>query len=299
MKRALFTVLAAVACGSMTVSAVDATSVKVTLQTKGGATKIEKLGPPSGSMAFGEAKMSAQPVVGWQLVNIPVKVEGKVKGDKSAQFASSIKFTAHLLIDSDSNGGKPVKLSKEITYVDIPLSGGGDTAKNEMYVGVFIPPSSAVRINEKGKGDLKGKLLGVAMEAEFNGKQCMMNGEPRHVIYDNNIKKKLTDEWWTKSMGDGGAVLYSIDQTPYAAFAGNAYPQIAPTGATGMPTTTPVSTIPSTADEEPAATEPPTDAETTPTEADTDTAEAEDEEESDDRKSKKSKKKKSSKRTRR
>lgn len=246
MKRALFSLIAAAVCGTMTASAVDATAVKVTLVTKGGATKIEKLAPPQ-SMSLGSASMSAQPVVGWQVVNIPVKVEGKAKGGKSAQFVPSITFTAHLLIESDGNDGKPVKLSKEITYVDIPLSGGGEAAKNEMNIGVFIPPSSAVRINEKGKGDLKGKLIGVAVEAEFNGKSCMSTGEPPFVVFDNNAKKKLSDGWWTKNMGDAGAVLCNINETPYAAWAGNAYPQIAlaPTSAsdtTPLPAYTPTTT---------------------------------------------------------
>lgn len=244
MKRALFSIIAAAVCGTMTASAVDASAVKVTLMAKGSATKIEKLAPPQG-MSFGSASMSAQPIVSWQVVNIPVKVEGKAKGDKSAQFASSITFTAHLLIESDNNDGKPVLLSKEITYVDIPLSGGGEAAKNEINIGVFIPPSSAVRINEKGKGDLKGKLLGVAVEAEFNGKPCMKTGEPRFVVFDNNTKKKLSDEWWTKSMGDAGAVLCNINETPYAAWAGNAYPQIA-TVPTSASETSPVPAYPTT-----------------------------------------------------
>lgn len=288
MKRALFSIFAAAVCG-LTASAVDATAVKVTLQAKGSSTKVEKVAPPQG-MNFGDASMTAQPVVGWQLINIPVRVEGKAKGDKPAQFVPAIKFTAHLLIDSDANDGKPVKLSKEITYVDIPLSGGGEAAKNDMSIGIFIPPSSAARINEKGKGDLKGKLLGVAIEAEFNGKQCMKSGEPRHVIFDNTTKKKLTDEWWTKSMGDAGAVLCSIDQTPYAAWAGTAYPQIAPTTEQSTLPTSPVSPVPSTTEE---------DTTTTPAADDsteTDTPAVEEEEETSGRKGKKKNKKKGSRR---
>ena len=284
MKRALFTILAAAVCGSMTASAVDASAVKVSLNIKGGATKVEKLAPPQG-MSFAGATMSATPVVGWQLVNVPVKIEAKAKGDTPAQFVPAIKFTAHLLFESDNNDGKPVKISKEITYVDIPVSGGGEAAKNEMSIGLFIPPSSATRINVKGKGDLKGKLMGVALEAEFNSKQCMKSGEPRYVIFDNNAKKKLADEWWTKSMGETGAVLCSVDQTPYAAWVGNAYPQVAPSADSA--TTPAVSPVPTPA---------PT-ADTTPTADDTTESDttATDEEES----SSKSKKNKKTKRTRR
>ena len=282
MKRALFTILAAAVCGSMTASAVDANAVKVTLNVKGGATKVEKLAPPQG-MSFAGATMSAQPVVNWQLVNIPVKIEAKAKGDAPAQFVPAIKFTAHLLFESDNNDGKPVKLSKEITYIDIPVSGGGEAAKNEISLGVFIPPSSATRINVKGKGDLKGKLMGVALEAEFNNKQCMKSGEPRFVIFDNNAKKKLTDEWWTKSMGETGAVLCSIDQTPYAAWAGAAYPQIAPSedSAATSPLPIPATTTTDTGS---------TDTET-PTATDTTATDTEATEEDSSSKSKKGKKK--------
>ncbi len=285
MKRALFTILAAAVCGSMTASAVDASAVKVTLNVKGGATKVEKIAPPQG-MSFGTAAMSAQSVVGWQLVNVPVKVEAKAKGDEAAQFVPSLKFTAHLLFESDNNDGKPVKVSKEITYIDIPVSGGGDAAKNEMSVGLFIPPSSATRINVKGKGDLKGKLLGVALEAEFNGKPCMKTGEPRFVIFDNTAKKKLSDEWWTKNMGETGAVLCSINETPYAAWAGTAYPQVAPsTEASSAPvTTTPSTTATDTTDTGSTDTESPTATDTTAT--DTEATEEED-----SSKSKKNKKK--------
>lgn len=287
MKRALFTILAAVACGSFTASAVDATSVQVSLESKGGGVKIDKIAMPQ-NMSFGEANMSAKQPIGWQLVNIPVTVEGRTKTGDSPHFVPSIKFTAYLLIDSDTNKGKPVLLSKEITYVDIPLSGGGETTKNEMYVGVFIPPSSALRIQEKTKGDLKGKLLGLALDAEFNGKRCMKKGESLSAVYDKSIKKNLSDDWWTKSMGDSGAVLCSIDQTPYAAWGSGVYPQVAPAQDPMSSTIPPSSPTPLPSDDTSSDTSADTDS------SDTDTA-AEEEEET----TSKSKKKKRSKRSRR
>lgn len=247
MKRVLLSIFAAALCGSMTASATDAAKVKVTLQTKG-ALKVERLAQPQTGPFPGEG-MTAKPVIGWQLVNIPVKIEAMGKNDKPAYFVNSLTFKAHLLIAADSKDSKPVMVSKDITYVDIPVA-GNDPAKTEMSVGIFIPPSSAVRINEKGKGDLKGKLLGVALEAEFNGKPCM---KPTDHVFDNSIKKKLADEWWSKSMNDGGAVVCSIDETPYAAYAGNFYPAVAPSTSTGSTpavvpstttTTTPETTTP-------------------------------------------------------
>lgn len=241
MKRALFTIFA-IAAAATTASAVDATSVNVTLQAKGTSTKIEKLAPPQ-TAAFPGAGLSTQPIVNWQVVNIPVKVEAKAKGGKSPHFINSLTFTAHLLIEGEGKDDKPVKLSKKITYVDIPVS-GGDVAKTEMSVGVFIPPSSAVRINEKGRGDLKGKLLGVALEAEFNDGPCMNKSEPAHAIFDNTTKKKLSEKWWTKNWAETGAVACSIDETPYAAFAGTFYPAIGKSA--DVDAITPIAPLPST-----------------------------------------------------
>ena len=165
MKSALFTIFAGAVCAAMTATATDATSVRVTLNAKGSSTKIEKLGMPQ-TFGFPGQGLTSQPITPWQVVNIPVQIEAKAKGDDSAHFVSQLTFKAHLLVEA---GDKRVVLSKEITYVDIPLSGSGDVTKTEMSVGVFIPPSTAIRLNKKGKGDLKGKLLGVAIETEFNG----------------------------------------------------------------------------------------------------------------------------------
>lgn len=285
MKRVLLSIFAAALCGSMTASATDAAKVKVTLQTKG-ALKIERLAQPQTGPFPGEG-MSTQPVVGWQLVNIPVKIEAMGKNDKPAYFVNALTFKAHLLIAGETKDSKPVMVSKDITYVDIPVS-GNDPAKTEMSVGLFIPPSSAVRINEKGKGDLKGKLLGVALEAEFNGKACM---KPTDHVFDNSIKKKLADEWWSKSMNDGGAVVCSIDETPYAAYAGNFYPAVAPSTSTGSTPAVVPSTTTTTTPETPT----PVVEETTTTEPDATVTE----ETEDDSKSGRGSKKKNKKKTRR
>ena len=227
MKHSFLSMFAVAVCGALTASAVDATSAQVTLVTKGAPAKIEKLAAPT-AMTFPGAPMSAQPVVGWQVVNIPIKVEAKAKGDDAPQFVSELSVTAHLLIESDSNDGKPVLLSKKVNYVDVPVAGSGDTPKNEMCVGVFIPPSSAVKINKKSKGDLKGKLLGLAIEASFKDKNCLNTKEDNFVVYDNKTKGKLSPKWWTRSMGSAGAVACSVNETPYAPFIGNFYPATSP-----------------------------------------------------------------------
>lgn len=277
MKRVLFSIIAAALCGTMTASAADASRVKVVLQTKG-SLKVEKLPSPQTGPFPGEG-MSTQPVVGWQLVNIPVKIEAMGKNDKSPHFVTALTFKAHLLIAGEDKDSKPVKLSKDITYVDIPVA-GNDPAKTEMSVGLFIPPSSAIRINEKGKGDLKGKLLGVALEAEFNGKPCM---KPSDHIFDNSIKKKLNENWWNKSINDSGAVVCSINETPYAAYAGTFYPAVAPS-ATLQQSPVPVTPAPATDTTTPEET-------TTPTETDTPEATTEESDETSKGKKKGNKKK--------
>ncbi|MDO5471257.1 MAG: hypothetical protein Q4F38_08130 [Akkermansia sp.] len=227
MKNAFLSMFAVAVCGAMTASAVDATVAQVTLITKGAPAKIERLGAPT-AMNFPGSAMSAQPVVGWQVVNVPIKVEAKTSGDDVPQFVPQLSVTAHLLIESDNNDGKPVLLSKKIDYVDVPVAGSSEPAKCEMCVGVFIPPSSAVKINKKGKGDLKGKLLGLAVEATFKDKNCINTKEDNFIVYDNKTKSKLSSKWWTRKMGSAGAVACSVNETPYAPFIGNFYPATSP-----------------------------------------------------------------------
>lgn len=259
MKSALFSIFAGAMCAAMTASATDATAVRVSFNGKPSSVKIEKMpAPQTGS--FPGVGMSAQPIVPWQIVNIPVEIEAKAGGD-TAHFVSELTFKAHLLVEIPN--GRAV-LTKEITYVDIPLSGNGETTKTEMSVGVFIPPSTAVRLNEKGKGDLKGKLVGIALETTFNGK----DKEPISEIFDNSVKKSLTGAWWSKYKDTGKYVACSIDETPYAAWAGTFYPAVRPAAAAGSsaptgsytPSTTPESTdteTPSTTDTPAADTEEP------------------------------------------
>lgn len=280
MKSALFTIFAGAVCAAMTATATDATSVRVTLNAKGSSTKIEKLGMPQ-TFGFPGQGLTSQPITPWQVVNIPVQIEAKAKGDDSAHFVSQLTFKAHLLVEA---GDKRVVLSKEITYVDIPLSGSGDVTKTEMSVGVFIPPSTAIRLNKKGKGDLKGKLLGVAIETEFNG--IRKDGED--AIFDNSVKKNLKSEWWTRSK-DNTFTVCSIDETPYAAWAGTFYPAVRQID---RDATSPITPAPTPADDsttEGADT-------TTPTTTDTPAADAEEAEDTGRKGGKKNKNKKNKKR---
>lgn len=274
MKNIFLSMFAVAVCGAMTASAIDATSAQVTLVTKGAALKVEKLGTPPSYSFPGEA-MKTQPVVGWQVVNIPVKLEAKSKKkDEMPNFIPSLKVKAHLLIECDTTKEKMELLTKEIEYRDIPVAAGGgdDSSRGEMCVGVFISPSSAVKLQKKAKGDLKGKLLGVAIEAIPTDKvKARMNtDEDCFIVFDNKTKGKLPAKWWTRKVNNSGAVLNSVNETPYAPFIGNFYPATEPRfgSATGMPqvpattedpaldaTTTPVTATPAEGETGTAATD--------------------------------------------
>lgn len=231
MKNIFLSMFAVAVCGAMTASAVDATSAEVTLgATKGATLKVEKLGTPP-SYAFPGEGMKTQPIVGWQVVNIPVKIEAKSKKD-NPNFIPSLKVKAHLLFECDTTKEKMELLSKEIQYSDIPVTAGGsdESSRCEMCVGVFISPSSAVKLQKKGKGDLKGKLLGVAIEAIPTDKvKARMNpDEDCFVVFDNKTKNKLPSKWWTRKVNSSGAVVNSVNETPYAPFIGNFYPATEP-----------------------------------------------------------------------
>lgn len=229
--------MTAAVCSALTASALDATSAQVTLDAKQ-APKIERVAMPSAA-TFGSVKpMSAAPEVPWQVVNIPVVVKGKAtkraddKQPPMPHFVNELTIKAYVLIDSDANKGKPVLLSKEITYVDVPLKPKSGTAENEMCVALFIAPSSAVKLNEKTKGDLKlNHVQAVAVEASFKGNNCMNSKEPCFEVYDNKIKSNLKNKWWLGNIGSAGAVACSVAETPFAAYVGNVYPQVATTSA--------------------------------------------------------------------
>lgn len=223
MKNTLLSMFAAALFGTLAASAVDATAVQVSI-SKGATPKIERMGElPQAGMPAGKPIMSV-PAVGWQVVNIPISIKAKSKGDKNApDFVPSLTVHAYLVVENETLG-KPVILDKEITYVDIPVEAkSSGTSTGEAYVGVFISPSNARKLNEKGKGDLKGKLKAVALEATFNGNNCMATDTEPYVVLEPSLKNKLTGKWWKRKSDGGGVTLNSVAETPYAPFIGVYY----------------------------------------------------------------------------
>lgn len=246
MKNVLLSMLAAVSCGSLTVSALDAKDARVTFEpdaVTSQTVKVEALSAPGGSGFIPTKPLLKNSAVPWQVVNIPVTVEAvgpkNEKGkEEKPQFISSIDFHIYLAFRTDADGkdSKPLLLDKEITYVNIPVHPGNavkDYAQNKMYVGVFISPSDALKIKTTGKdkGILDGSLMAVAVEASYNGANCMNTEEKkreRSKILNPADKKEFNGAWWKKKGKTNGVELLSIAETPYAPYYAPFYPAVKP-----------------------------------------------------------------------
>lgn len=195
--------------------------------------KVNRVTPPNGSLfASGAAAARSASAttrarartakrgagLSWNYVSIPLNVEGKCKGDKEPDFIPELTVDITLLF-TVATQDKPVMLKKTITYVDIPVG--------EFNVGAFISPSDASLLtvakgkeDEGGDGDLSKSLIGFAIEARFDGNNCLKttDREPNEYVFAGDIKRKLSAKWWTSSMGSNGAKLLSIDETPFAAY---------------------------------------------------------------------------------
>lgn len=237
MKNIFLSLVAALAIGSFASPALDATAIKVAL---GDTNKIElfKLDSlPSVPMSSYAKKMDA-PSGEWYVVNIPLRIKARAGKEKEPDFVPAVTVHAYVAFESyDPESGKPklVMLNKEVTYTDIPVDkkDGMDKVGKPM-IGVFISPSSAKKLNEIGRvGDLlKGKLKAVAIEATFNGKNCLDVSDGKAVtsyVIDNKYKTKFSGKWWKSAKaGTAGARLLSVAETPYAPFVGSNYPSVKP-----------------------------------------------------------------------
>ncbi len=223
MKHVALTLLA-VACGALSASAVDATSARIWLE--------KKIKPDFATIGGGIAqeKHGASPTYSrsWQYVSIPLNVEGAMKGDKGEfpHFIPELKVRISLAMKAADKDGRQKDdmelLSKEITYVDIPLVKGNKAGRGEgvVNVGVFISPSSAFKLSEKD-GDLSKKLVAVAVEGTFQGASCNRAKEKpsedveTDVILNDKEGKRLAANWW-KKQGGGKVPVLSIAETPFA-----------------------------------------------------------------------------------
>ena len=227
MKNTCLSIFAVAALGAMSVSALDATAVQVTLQGNkpGLAGKlVSPVESKPATISFTEGKGRAKH--GWQRISIPVVVEGRAKKLKSTDndqpvpdYVDALTFNVHVLFKTTGLDGKEkyAKVSKTLTYHEIALSkGSGSNGKCEMTVDLFVSPANAMKISTEG---LRGKstslkVAAAAVEATFNGNACMNKDEPMDATFD---RVNLPKRWWeSDKVQSQGAVLYAISETPYA-----------------------------------------------------------------------------------
>ena len=291
------------ACTVMTASAIDATAVKVSLNADkpGLASKIvSEVGAKPSVMSFTEGRAKAGKN-GWQRISVPIKMEAAAKKLKASDndrptpdYVGELTLTVHVLFKTSDGDGKDkyARVSKTLTYHEIALSKGSkQLGECEMNVDLFLSPRNAMKISTAGPKakSTAVKVIAIALEGSFGGQACqrLEKTEP-DVRFD---RTDLPKSWWTSDkVNDCGAVLYALNETPYAAFAAATDAWVTTDGATApsapavpagddTTTLTPDSTTGSTG----------TDAGVTPTTDDT-TATA-DEEETGSRKGKKGSKK--------
>lgn len=161
----------------------------------------------------------------WQRVSLPVKVEGrarKAKGDNDnpiPDYVDGLTITAHVLFKTADKDGKDkfARVSKTLTYHEIALNKAKDGGECEMSVDLFLSPRNAMKISTAGPRarSTDVKVIAAAVEATFNGSPCMNKEESPDARFD---RTDLPKQWWkSEKVNSCGAVLYAINETPYAA----------------------------------------------------------------------------------
>ena len=215
----------------MTASAVDADFAQVTLRgdTPGLAGKLVQAveGKPA-TMSFTESR-GRNRSASWQRIGIPVQIEGRCRragnDTPTPDYLDGLTVTVHVLFKTknQSGGDSYARVSKTLTYHEIALSrgsGANSNSKVEMTVDLFLSPRNAMKISTAGPKakSTAVKVIAIALEGSFGGQTCqrLEQTEP-DVRFD---RTDLPKSWWTSDkVNDCGAVLYALNEPPYAAFA--------------------------------------------------------------------------------
>ncbi len=259
MKNSLWSKLVLAACTAMTASAVDADFAQVTLRgdTPGLSGKLVQAveGKPA-TMSFTESR-GRNRSASWQRIGIPVQIEGRCRragnDTPTPDYLDGLTVTVHVLFKtkSQSGGDSYARVSKTLTYHEIALSrgsGANSNSKVEMTVDLFLSPRNAMLISSNGPNahSTDVKVVAVAMEATMNGTSCMNREESSNVVFD---RADLPRRWWEASGVDSnGAVLYALNETPYAYSMADSMPWVTTDGSTtaSAPTAPATSTTPTT-----------------------------------------------------
>lgn len=226
MKNTFWTILTVAACSAMTASALDADFAQVTMKAgkPGQANKIvSTVDSKPNTLSFSDSKSKGGR--NWQRVSLPVKVEGrarKAKGDNDnpiPDYVDGLTITAHVLFKTADKDGKDkfARVSKTLTYHEIALNKAKDGGECEMSVDLFLSPRNAMKISTAGPRakSTDVRVIAAAIEATFNGSPCMNKEESPDARFD---RTDLPKQWWkSEKVNSCGAVLYAINETPYAA----------------------------------------------------------------------------------
>ncbi|MBQ4613724.1 MAG: hypothetical protein IJB31_02210 [Akkermansia sp.] len=263
MKNFFLSLVVAALFGMPFATARDATSVQVSVKHQPGKpVAAQKVALHSAQNMNVEGIMESHKTGGWHVVNIPLTVEGYCKKKDSngsplpVHYIPSLTVKVYLLFkcqDEKAKDPAALLLSKELNYVNIPVVKEGKKSgvrENEIYAGVFISPADAWKINEKAKAELSGALVAYAVEATFNGANCMNSDKakfPQAYVVDKKLEREwnLDGKWWGRTSNDRGASLRSVMETPFAYSFAAFYPESAPLVADTTPgaaSTTPTST---------------------------------------------------------
>lgn len=237
MNKKLLPLAVAAFFGLPVASALNAEYANVSLDVQGSSDlKVEPITPPTMGFSVKESKgKGSEKLASWQYITIPLRVNGKCRGDKNPNFVGELNVHVYAAFEGAGKDAAPILLDKEITYVEIPLSGKSSENKEWMEglmnAGIFLSPSNAKKIlgDDKEKIELKDKLIAVAVEASFEGSNCMHPKKEPFYIVSTKYKQKLSGAWWKKgSANKQNAELLAISETPFAPFYAPTFPPTKP-----------------------------------------------------------------------
>lgn len=273
MKNIFLSTVAAVFCGALSVSALDASKVVVSLPSGLSKLDVEPIYAPGGSTMslVGKKDKSKGTKLSWQVINVPVEVRTEKVKDKAPDFVPAITFTVHVLMEAKVPGvkGNKALLSKTLTYRDIPVDSLQGGVGTDMFVSVLLSPRSVSKLTTDKAGRL-GKVLAVAVEAaDHTGANCFSSSskDSNYVICDATLD--VNGKWWTtKKVGNAGVELLAVNETPFAYWMSPTSPHVT-TEAAAVSAPTGPSTYTPTLPEDDATETSPTGGTATPTATDT------------------------------
>lgn len=237
MIKKLFTsLLVAALCSLPVVSGQSAESVRVSLKKglSAGDMEVTRVMPPGATGAFYNSKdvklLKGENAYAWHMVRVPLQVAARGGSDKP-MFVDELEVKVHVVMLGGKGADKPLLLTKELTYVDIPLDPTANDDGTVVNVGVFLSPTDTVRIcgPEVKNPDIVKRLGAVAVTAKFKGSACNNTSANPGLVVSRDLKDKLTGSWWKKEDADtAGVTLKSIAETPFAPYYSPVFPATRP-----------------------------------------------------------------------